>query len=208
MDLTSWYLRSFFGAKGVRSPELDSLAERMGVLPLLSRDPADRYLITKAKSITALSLGNKVVFGRSYYDLLTDAQRLAVSAHEFAHMLEKERGRWSIAWSTLAISSLLTVGTFLALHSVLLSESVFCLSFFGTIRILSSREVERGKLQELRCDNLATSFVGGEPMIASLRLAVSIRNQSPRRSFLRRLSKSPMSAVEERISAIDAFSQK
>jgi len=208
MDPSSWYLRAFFGAKGLQSAELDSLAERMGVMPLLSSDPLNRYLLTRAKNVTALSLGNKIVFGRSYYERLTDEQRLAVGAHELGHILEEDKGRLNIAWSTLAASSALTVASFLALHSVLLAESVFCLSFLGAMRVLSSREVERGRLQELKCDNLATSFVGGEPMIASLRIAISIRNQKSGRRFLRRLNKSPVSAVEERISAINAFSQK
>ncbi len=89
MDTGSLYLRLFFGAKPFESPGLDTLAGRMNALHLLSRDPRERYYMTRAR-VPAVSLGNKVLFGARYYERLTESQRLAAGAHEFAHILGKD----------------------------------------------------------------------------------------------------------------------
>lgn len=208
MNATSVYLRVFFGAKPLRSTELDSLAGRMGVLDRLSSDPLDRYFVTDARSVTAVSLGNKIVFGRSYFDRLSEDERLAVGAHELAHKLEHGNRRANMVWSTLAASSVLMALIFLAFHSLLLTESAFCLSFLGVMRIRSSREVEKGKLQEIRCDGLAASFVGPEPMIGSLRLAESMSTETSKRNLWRRFGRVSASATEERIRAINCIRPK
>ena len=203
MNLGSLYLLAFFGAKPFDSADLDSLAQRMGVLKLMSPNTRERYFITSANGFTAAALGNKVVFGRPYYERLSDEERLAVSAHEFGHILDRDNCRRKIASKTLLVSLALTVATFLAFHSVLLTESVFCLAFLGLMRILSSRDVERSRLQELKCDSAAASMVGVEPTITSIRLADSML---ARRSGLRLFSRSSTDpSVEERTDAIMAL---
>ncbi|MGA2664734.1 MAG: M48 family metalloprotease [Nitrososphaerales archaeon] len=204
MDPASLYLRTFFGARPFASQELDSLAERMGVSPSQSPNPSERYFVTGARSVTAASLGNKVLFGRRYYERLSGDERLAVAAHEFAHMMDHDDGRSRVASLTLGLSLVLTFAALVAFHSLLLAESAFCASFLAMIRILSSRELERGRLQELRCDSLAASLVGGGPMISSIRLAESMEARRSGRGLLRRSRADHDPAFEERTRAIMA----
>jgi Zn-dependent protease with chaperone function len=205
MDATSLYLRVFFGARPFTSSGLDSIAESMGTSGLLSQDKGNRYFITPAKNVTAASLGNKVLFGRLYYERLTEKERLAVGAHELAHMLEEGSSRSRTATLSLGISVVLTAIVYLSVHSLLVSEIAFCASFFPLISILSSRDQERRRLEELRCDGVSASLVGGLPLIASIRMAESMLFENARRpSFLRSRKKTSPTA-DERASAIMAL---
>jgi Zn-dependent protease with chaperone function len=215
MDLTSLYLRTFLGAKPFVSSELDSLAEKMGVSQLLSRDRRDRYFITTAKGVSAASLGKKIVFGRRYYERLAGDERLAVSAHEMAHLRDDDNERVRIVLSSLGLSLLSTLIAFVALDSVLLTECVFCVSFLSLISIFTARDAEESKLREIRCDNVAVSFVGWEAMASSIRLAQSmlLAQKTEGRGYLwsgkrRKKTKSPDPTIEERMSAIIALGNK
>lgn len=174
MDFTSLYLRAFFGAKAFASDDLDALAERMDVSRLMSKDRRkDRYFITSAKSVTAANLGNKVVFGRSYYDRLSQQERVAVSAHEFAHMLSKDKNRRrNVVSAILVLSAVaaLTVHLFSS-SSVLPAECAFCASFLASMAIVSSKDAERSRIQEITCDSVAVGFVGAEHLLRSIRVA-------------------------------------
>ena len=207
MDLTSFYLRTFLGARPFGSSELDSLAERMNVLHLLSGNPRDRYFTTGARAVSAANLGNKVVFGRLFYDSLSEDERLAVGAHEFAHILHCDNRRGAIAISTLGVSLVSAAATFLAAHSVLLAELFFCLSFLGLMWIRSSGDVEKSRLEELKCDSVAASFVGGPPVVRSIRLADSMRTQRSRAGLFRGPRRDLDPGVEERASAIMGLNQ-
>ena len=198
MDLVSVYLRVFFGAKPFASDELDSLALRMGLLDQLSADPGERYFIINGKSVTAANVGNRIVFGSRYYGSLTGDQRLAVGAHEFGHSLFHRKERLMIALSSVSSSLLTAAAGFLATRSLLASELFFLCSFFLVIGVLSSREARNGLKDEVQCDGLAVSFVGPEPMIASIRLAETMA----RPGFLQWPGKGISSTVEERAAAI------
>jgi hypothetical protein len=202
MDLTSFYLRTFLGARPFGSSELDSLAERMNVLHLLSGNPRDRYFTTSTRAVSAANLGNKVVFSRLFYDSLSEDERLAVGAHEFAHILHCDNRRGAIATSTLGFSLVSAAMTFLVTHSVLLAESFFCLFFLGLMWIRSSRDVEKGRLEELKCDSVAASFVGCSPVVRSIRLADSMRIQRSRPGLFRGSRRGVDPGVEERATAI------
>ncbi len=208
LDLTSLYLRLFFRARPYSAPQLDSLAETMGVVQLMSSSPLERYLISDSTSVAALSLGNKIMFGRSYYQKLSEEERLAVSAHELAHIKEQHNRRLMVALVALVSSVAFATTTLLALHSVLVTESVFCISFLGVVRVLSSREAERSRLEELRCDSAAASLIGGQHMISSIRLAESMFVRKPRRGLRGWFSTKLNGGAEERISALVALSSK
>jgi Zn-dependent protease with chaperone function len=196
MDLTSLYLRTFFGARAFASSELDALAQRMGVLGRLSPDRNDRYFVVGAERVAAANMGNKVVFGRRYYDSLNDEQRLAVGAHEFAHLLSDNNERLKIATSSLAASVIVALFAFISLHSVLLAEIAFLGSFLPLMGILTSRDSRRNMNEELECDRVAVTYVNGPAMISSIRMAGVLWARSPRPSkFL-------SSTVERRASAI------
>lgn len=205
MDAASLYLRTFFAAKPFASSDLDSIAESMGVSALLSEDRGDRYFITPAKRITAASLGNKVLFGRSYYQRLTERERLAAGTHELAHMLEKDNPRTRTAAVSLGTATMLAVVVYISIHSLMLSEIAFCTSFFPLISTLSSWDEERSRVQELKCDGISASLVGGTHMISSIRTAESMLSENSRRpSFLRARRKTSPTA-DERANAIMAL---
>ena len=205
MDATSLYLRMFFAARPFTSSGLDSVADSMGTSGLLSKDRGNRYFITPAKNVTAASLGNKVLFGRLYYERLSEEERLAVGAHELAHMLEKGSSRPRTAALSLGISVILTAMVYVSVHSLLPSELAFCASFFPLISTLSSRDQEKRRLEELRCDSVSASLVGGPPLITSIRMAESVLFENARRPSILRSRKKTSPTVDERASAIMAL---
>ncbi len=205
MDASSLYLRMFFAARPFTSSGLDSIAESMGTSALLSQDRRDRYFITPAKRVTAASLGNKVLFGRGYYERLTEKERLAVGAHELAHMLEKDSSRPRVAMLSLGTAAILTVVSYVLMHSVLLSEIAFCASFFPLISTLSSRDQERRRLEELKCDGISASLVGGAHMISSIRAAESLLFENAGRPSILRSRRKTSPTADERASAIMAL---
>lgn len=189
MDITSLYLRAFFGARPFASSQLDTLAERMGVSGLQSPDPQKRYFITNTKGVTAANVGDKIVFGRLYFESLSDEQRLAVGAHEFAHSLDRHNERLNVAAGSLLGSSASAATAYALSGSVLIAELAFLVSFFVAMGILSPREAVKNSHRELQCDRIAVSFVSSEAMVSSLRLAET--HTKPR-----------FPTVEERASAI------
>jgi Zn-dependent protease with chaperone function len=144
----------------------------MNVLPLLSRNPQERYFTTNAR-VAALSFGNKIVFGRRYYSILAQNERLATCAHEFAHVLDKDNKKWRFVALSLAISWLLAIVTFVGSHAALMTETAFAFGFLGSISAFSWADAERNRQKELKCDQLAAYFVGGEDLITSIRVAES-----------------------------------
>jgi Zn-dependent protease with chaperone function len=205
LDFASVYLRAFLGARSFDSPQIDSLAERMGVSGSLSPDLQDRYFVTGARDIAAATLGKKLVFGRAYFERLSDNERVAAAAHEFAHVLDEDGDRWRISIWSLGASFFLMLTAYGAFRSALLSECLFCASFFVMMRFLTSRQGESSKLRELRCDSIAVSFVGGEAMITALRLAESTLTPTTQRRALPWLSRSPNPTIAERAEAIIAL---
>ncbi len=203
MDATSLYLRLFLGARPFKSSELDGLAGRMGVTGLLSQDSNDRYFSTGIK-VSAARLGNKILFGKRYYASLDSEQRLAVTAHEFAHMLDGRDSRMRLVILALAMSSICMVGAYLGTHSSLLTESAFVAGFVGTTSISSWVTAGASRELESRCDKVAAQFVGGEPLIASIRLAESM-NRGLSKRHLRIKSASGHPPFEERVDAIRGF---
>jgi Zn-dependent protease with chaperone function len=201
MDLASLYLRAFFGARPFISDELDSLADRMRVSQFLSSDRADRYFMTRAKRFTAVTFGRKVVFGSKYYEQMSAEQRLAVGAHEFAHVLKGENRRSRIALSSLGVSAAFTAFVYIAFQLPLASELAFCATFIGLMTALSSKEVERSRLEELNCDSVSASYVSGDAMIGSIRLAESMLTSTPRRVLFRTVG-STYPSLRERTDAL------
>ena len=207
LDFTSLYLRAFLGAKPFGSPEIDSLAERMGVSRSLSTNHQDRYFVTGARGVAAATLGKKIVFGRAYFERLADKERIAAAAHEFAHILDNDNDRWRISVWTLGVSLTLMIAAYGAFRSELLSECVFCASFFVMMGTLPSQR--RGsKVRELKCDSIAVSYVEGESMITAIRLAESILTPKSRLTALPWSKRRPSPTSEERADAIMALGKR
>ncbi len=203
VDVSSLYLRVFLGAKSFESPELDQLAGRMDALRLLDGDNQERYFRTKA-SVAAMSLGNKMLFGARYYDRLDESQRLAVGAHEFAHMLTGDHyhvGR-RVSIPSLAATLLLTLGALLATGSMLLAEFVLVAGFLSIFYILSRRDAQLSQEEERRCDRMALSFVDGLDLIAAIEMGGRLGGRRSERSPPQAAGVRSSPNLEERIEMI------
>lgn len=170
MDLTSLYLRAFFGGRPFKSSELDSLAHRMGVAEELSPNPGHRYFLLRASHMSAANVGNKIVFGERFYERLTNEQLLAVAAHEFAHSMH-HNGRAKVASASLVVSAALTLAALVGTGSLLIAEVAFIALFFPLMGGLSYASSRSNGDEESACDNLAASFVNSEAMASSIILA-------------------------------------
>jgi len=202
MEPGSIYLRIFLGAKPFQSLELDSLAESMGVSELLSSNPRERYFVTKT-NMSALSFGNKLLFGARYYSDLTHSQRRAVAAHEFGHVLgdSGERRRRLVAPS-IAVSVLFSLAVLVGTGSVLALMFALLLGFVGAVAVLSTLDSDHYLKHEMSCDKLAASFVDGEALVQAIHVAESLRHASKNRfaSLWRRLGTDP--SIKLRVDAI------
>jgi Zn-dependent protease with chaperone function len=168
VDVGSLYVRVFLGARPFESSQLDDLAERMDATHLLSGNRRDRYFTTRV-AVPALSLGNKVLFGATYYENLTEKQRLAVAAHEFAHMLEhKGRQNRRTIVPCLVVPLVLAAAAIGFTGSILLSELSMLTGFLGTFLVMNRLNAGHSKHEELKCDSLAASFVDGNELISAI----------------------------------------
>lgn len=193
LDLTSIYLRAFFGARSFESDELDSLAKTMGVAEHLSSNPKQRYFLLGSKSATAANVGDKIVFGEKYYGRLSKEQRLAVAAHEFAHST-RQNDNLRVASVSLTTSAALSVVTLAYGGSILVAEVAFLASFFPVLGVLTHLYGSRYDDEEMDCDDLAASFASRDALASSILLA---REMSIRRFRLR--SRRVESTADERV---------
>jgi Zn-dependent protease with chaperone function len=202
VDAGTLYLRLFLGAKPFESTELDLLAERMNVSGLLSGDAGERYFLTKANA-AALCLGNKVLFGESYYSSLTERQRLAVAAHEFGHVLGDGAQRMKrLVAPAVAVPALMALAVFLGTGSAV---ALVCASALGLITAAAARSFSNSEhylKHEMSCDLLAASFADEEALVEAIHVAESLRGASKRRitSVWRRVDANPVTKL--RIDAI------
>jgi hypothetical protein len=201
MDASSIYLRLFLGAKPFASSEMDLLAQRMDILHLLSRNPKDRYFTTRAR-VAAASFGNKVLFGMKYYTSLAENQRLAASAHEFAHIMDKDHKRWYMVFLSLVVSTALTLAVFLGTRSFLLGESAFAFGFLAIISMLSWIDAEGNRSQELQCDRVAAGYVDAEALIAAIAMGESMLSPKAKKGLYYRLGTNGYPTLEQRVRAI------
>jgi Zn-dependent protease with chaperone function len=175
MDASTFYMRVFMGAEPFESSEMDSLAEKMNVRPLMSKDTKERYFLTRSKRVAALSLGNKVLFGSRYYGSLTDAQRLAVAAHEFGHVLAKdsEDRRRRVVTPSILVAALASVSSVAVTRSALLLECILAISSLASVMLFSAAYAEHYHEQEMRSDRMAATFVDGEALVEAIQAAES-----------------------------------
>jgi Zn-dependent protease with chaperone function len=184
VDAGTLYLKVFLGAKAFTSSEMDSLAESMGVSPLLSGDE-ERYFLTKT-NVTAFSFGNKLLFGARYYGRLTESQRLAVAAHEFGHVLgDGGERRKRLVLPAISVSALMAILIFLGMGSMVALVCASLLALMGATLILSSLGSDRYLRHEMSCDRLAASFADGQALVEAIRAAEALSLEKAR---MRRLA--------------------
>ena len=188
MSVGALSLRLRFAARPFESSELDSLVSRMSVLEKMSTNPKDRWFIGRGSA--AYSSKTRVIFGRRFYERLTEAQRLAVAAHELVHIREGDAG---YAERHVTIPALVCwLGPFLV--SLALWRIFFVAAILGLVGLelclFSSIYSIRGwrRAAELRCDVVAASFVDGQDLIAALRILDAFISPAQRRGLSYRLA--------------------
>lgn len=209
MSIGGLLLRLRFSAKPFRSGVLDSLAERMGVLPHMSADPGDRWFT--GKNLMAFSNLNRVVIGAPLMSRLTEAQMSAVAAHELVHVREGDsrytQRRIDIPSAVLGVAFFLAMSFTIASGSILLILVAWLCGFFVWIVarvLLSDRYRAWRRATELRCDKVAASFVNPEDLIAALVIEEAMIPPNIRRSRAYGRAATLYPTLAERIEAIRA----
>ncbi len=182
MDAGSLYLRIFFGAKPFESAEMDSLAEKMNVSGQMSKSTGQRYFLARS-NLSALSIGNKLLFGARYYSKLTEKQRLAVAAHEFGHLLGKdgEDRRKRVVAPAAFVSFVFSASSFAMSRSVLFLECTLIAAFLLSTSFFSLVYSRRYHKQEMHSDELAASFVDGEALVEAIHAAEVVAAETKKR---------------------------
>jgi len=147
---------------------------------------------------------NRIIFGLTLYEKLSEVQRVAVAAHELVHVKE---GDYSYALKHIALPSyLLFVGILISsiwagrlfLLVVLLALFVWVACQTSLMQIHASWRREA----ELRCDVIAASFIDGRDLIEALRIQSSLVTPKQRRSWGYRFASRMYPSQVEREEAI------
>jgi len=192
-------------SKAFESSDLDSLAERMSVLHMLKKNPADRWFkVQSLGGALATSSKDRVFFDSRGYDMLTGPQRLAVAAHELTHISQRDPrhqkrhvtipsylvwGASFLLYFELMLGalprglpagawSIVAMLAFVASSFTWLACSIFLLLINGRWR----------RAAELRCDLAAASYTSGEDMIAVLRIQESLLSLEQKQSVRYRIN--------------------
>ena len=209
MDLTSVYIRVWYRATPFESRELDALAKRIGIITMLSSSPHRKYYLSKWRTAGNTIL-NRIVFGERYWAMLTAEEQLAVCAHEFIHVRERD-SRWKLTHTGLpsvmaALAVALLVYCSLG-RLTLVSVFLAVLAWVIVLSVTSSLNLGNNRRMELRCDTEAAKFVDPASLVASLQIADSLISPKVKEGRAhRRLSRS-YPTIEERIRAIHAVGE-
>jgi Zn-dependent protease with chaperone function len=176
------------------SPQLDELAERMGVLRRLNKK--QRYFFSR-RDYSAFSFPGGIAFGKWYWDSLDDGERMAIAAHEFSHIRSNDGVR---RFLRIALPSLVvTLAIMIAVSSELPYSAsaavlegagvgigtvlVFALSF----TLLSLINAPWRRRTELDCDADAAKYANGEDLIRALSFWESAISEKARKTMRYRI---------------------
>ena len=209
MDLTSIYIRVWYRARPFESLELDALAERIGILTMLSPSRNKRYFLSKWRTAGNTIL-NRIVFGERYWAMLTAEEQLAVCAHEFIHVRERD-SHWKLAHTGLPSVAAALVVAFAVSYALgrlaLVSVFLAVLAWILLLSVTFSLNLGNLRRMELRCDTEAAKFVDPTSLVASLQIADSLISPKVKEGrTYKRLSRS-YPTIEERIKAIQSVGE-
>ena len=176
------------------SPQLDELAERMGVLNRLNKK--QRYFFSR-RAYSAFSFPGGIAFGKWYWNSLDDGERTAIAAHEFSHIKSNDGIR---RFLRIALPSLvITLAIMVAISSALpYSTSVFLLEGVGvgigtvlvfvlSYTLLALVNAPWRRRTELNCDADAAKYANGEDLIRALTLWESAISEKGRKTMRYRI---------------------
>ncbi|MDA4117204.1 MAG: hypothetical protein OK455_02550, partial [Thaumarchaeota archaeon] len=105
------------------------------------------------------------------------------------HLLGKDGAhrRKRIVAPAAGASSLLAVATFMATGSALVLECTLAVTFLLCAALFSAVYGEHYRRQEMRSDELAASFVGGEALVEAIRAAESMTKARSARTISQRI---------------------
>ena len=190
------------------SPELDSLAQRMGAEPYLVSNRAKRYF--KVRGLPgAASSKNRVFFGAEIYERFTEGKRLAVAAHEFVHIRERDT-RYRFRHQALPDDAVLLVAVlvfgiaietqFMFAALVVLLGSAFSFPALQVVLYWANSKTYRE--MELRCDREAIKFVDAQDLIDVLKESRALIPPRLRRGLRYKLASWAYPDIDERYEAI------
>jgi Zn-dependent protease with chaperone function len=202
------------------SADFDSLASQMEVLPRLSPNRLQRWYKARLGGALAVSRKDKVFFDFGAFEKLTEPQRLAVAAHELAHIREGDYSytRSRIVVPTLVVAAVVFMISLWLVYSrtpryivesdpdglviVPLIPSALAFWLFGMFFRLLQGSWRRKA--ELRCDVLAATYCDGNALIEALRYQETLLTPKQKRSLRRRIASrlQPYPSQQEREEAI------
>jgi len=203
---SSLYLRSrIFGRVAFASPEFDRLAERMGSLTYLDPDTRKRYYkIDRMKG--AASYKRRVYFGARLFESLTEGERLALAAHEFSHLRNRD-GRYRYWRITAPIELILLASVGLAFYqgsqavwlALLLSFPLWGYALRAALMLSHAKAL---KAQELRCDQEAVKYTKAQDLLEGLKKSRAFMTPRELRSWGFKIASRTYPSDEERYQAI------
>jgi Zn-dependent protease with chaperone function len=193
------------------SPQLDELAERMGVLKRLNKK--QRYFFSR-RTYSAFSFPGGIAFGKWYWDSLDDGERTAIAAHEFSHIKSNDGVK---RFLRIALPSLvITLAIMIAISSILpYTASAFVLEGVGvgmgtvlvfmlSYTLLSLINAPWRRRTELDCDADAAKYANGEDLIRALFFWESVISQKVRKTIRYRILSRYYPTLAQRTEAIRA----
>ena len=208
--IISRYLRFARRLESFDSPQLDALAERMGVLGRLNRK--QRFFLSK-RGYSAFSFPGGVGFGRAYWEHLDEAERMAIAAHEFSHIRSNDLLRRFLRM--VLPPAAVTLGVMIPLVSwtnalpdsvfpvVLLFVAVATVALYtSTYALVALLNAPWRRRVEMKCDVVAAKYTDGEALIRALSLWEGAVSGKARRTVRHRFLSRNYPSLAERAEAI------
>lgn len=198
------------------SPQLDVLAERMGVLRQLDRK--HRYFLS-SRGYSAFSFPGGIAFGRAFWNAIDDGERLAIAAHEFSHIKSRDMEKRflrivlppvvvtlavMIPLITLWVNDLPDSETLLAFIVVAVGTAALYSSTYTTTSLLGASWRRR---MELSCDEDAARFTNGEDLIRALSLWHDAADRVGKKNIRTRIQGRFYPSLAERAAAVRAVTR-
>jgi Zn-dependent protease with chaperone function len=208
--LISWLLK----ASPFPSESLDNLAEIMQVTKVLKISKLDRYYKVRFLQVGGMAFLDRVFFDAKYLETLLAEEVLAVGAHEFTHLNQRQgiKKFWRLLVPALLIGAIIGALVFFNFAFIdpvsffnnwgKVLSSLFAAVFSSFFALIAGFYVNAKWLrqQETECDLSSVKFLNGEPMISAL---IKLNNLRPKKMMrLERLLPRLYPTLEQRINDI------
>jgi Zn-dependent protease with chaperone function len=192
----------------------------MNVAQKLSPNRSQRWYKARIVGALAVSRKNRVYFDSQPFETLTDAQRLAVAAHELVHIHQGDfaHARTRIVIPTFVASAIILAIFFWLVYSrtpqyiiesdpdglVILPLIPAALAFWLFGMFFQLLQGSWRRKAELRCDTITATYTDRNALIEALRVQDTLLTPKQKRSFRYRLTKRlrPYPSLQEREDAI------